>query len=488
MAAGALWMVLFKFAERSLGIVSTIILARLLVPADFGLVAMAMSVIAALELLSAFGFEMALIQNAKATREHYDTAWTFAVLFGLLSAILLCALAVPAAQFYNDPRLAPVMFVLAAGTLVQGFENVGVVAFRKEMEFNKEFGFLLGKKLASFSVTIPLALWWGSYWALVVGIVVGRFASVLLSYIVHSYRPRFCLVARHELFHFSKWIVVNNILGFLRLRSADFIVGKISGPHALGVFSVASEIALLPTTELVAPINRAVFPGYSKLADDLAALRDGYLNVIGMICLFAIPAGAGIAITADLLVGVILGEKWLEAIPIIQMLAVFGVLMAIQTNNSVVMIAIGKPRLITIMSVVSVLLMLPLLVLLTRRYGVEGAAMAYLIATAGTMPVSYYFLVKELDLRVQSLLSVFWRPLFGAGVMCVIFMLLVKPSTAFASLDSVLAQLLLAVIASIAVYGIAATALWWLAGRPAGPERSLLIKARERMAQNGVRQ
>ena len=127
MAAGAAWMILFRLTERSIGFISTLILARLLVPDDFGLVAMATSILAALELLGAFSFDMALIQNQAATRKHYDTAWTFEVLFGVIKCALLLALSVPAAAFYGEPRITAVMQVLALCTLLQGFDNIGVV-------------------------------------------------------------------------------------------------------------------------------------------------------------------------------------------------------------------------------------------------------------------------------------------------------------------------------------------------------------------------
>jgi O-antigen/teichoic acid export membrane protein len=124
-------MVLFKLLDRGIGLVSTVVLARLLLPVDFGVVAMASSVIALAELLGSFSFDVALIQHKRARREQFDTAWTLNLLFALGCAGALALAAYPAAAFYSEPRLQPVILVLAAGTLVQGLENVGVVAFRK---------------------------------------------------------------------------------------------------------------------------------------------------------------------------------------------------------------------------------------------------------------------------------------------------------------------------------------------------------------------
>jgi O-antigen/teichoic acid export membrane protein len=131
MAKGAAWMVGFKLLERSIGLISTIILARLLIPEDFGLIAMANAVIAVAELLQAFSFDVALIQNQQATREDYDTAWTLNILLAASCAVLLAAAAYPLSVFYGDPRVESVIYWLALGMLTQGFENIGIIAFRK---------------------------------------------------------------------------------------------------------------------------------------------------------------------------------------------------------------------------------------------------------------------------------------------------------------------------------------------------------------------
>src|SRR5512134_3908634 len=177
-------MVLFKLGERSLGLVSTLILARLLVPGDFGLVAMAMSVIGIVELASAFSFEVALIQKDRPERRHYDTAWTLNVMLGAVCALITALLAYPAAAFYGEDRLMPVMLVLAVAWLAASFENVGTVDFRRTMNFSKEFAFLTSKKLVSFVVTVSLAFALQSYWALVAGAVVGRFTGLVLSFVM----------------------------------------------------------------------------------------------------------------------------------------------------------------------------------------------------------------------------------------------------------------------------------------------------------------
>lgn len=198
-AGGAAWMLLFKVAERAMSVIGIVILARLLLPEDFGLVAMATSVIALLEVLGTFSFDLAIIQRKEPTREHYDTAWTMNVLAATGGAVATALVAWPAAQFYSEPRLVGVMHVLALCWALQGLENIGTVNFRREMNFSREFHFLFAKKLWSFVVTVVLAWAFRNYWALLIGTLSSRVFGVALSYFMHPYRPRPSLARRREL-------------------------------------------------------------------------------------------------------------------------------------------------------------------------------------------------------------------------------------------------------------------------------------------------
>ena len=153
-------------------------LARLLVPADFGLVAMATALSGALAAMSEFGFAVALIQNQTADRRYYDTAWTLGLIRGLLVAGALAACADPLATMFADQRLEPILHVLAVGLVITSFENIAVVDFRKDLQFHREFYYRALAKIASFAFTVSLAVLLRNYWALVSGIVVGQLAGV----------------------------------------------------------------------------------------------------------------------------------------------------------------------------------------------------------------------------------------------------------------------------------------------------------------------
>jgi O-antigen/teichoic acid export membrane protein/2-polyprenyl-3-methyl-5-hydroxy-6-metoxy-1,4-benzoquinol methylase len=469
---GALWMILARLGDRSLGVVSTVILVRLLAPADFGLVAMGMSVIAICELLGQVGLDVALIQNPNTTRRHYDTAWTFSVILAIVIALILVLVAGPAAKFYGEARLVPILLALAAGSLISGFENIGIVAFRKELQFNKEFLFFFGKKLAAFLITVPLAIMFRSYWALISGIVGGRLAAVCLSYYVQEYRPRWSLAARRDLFHFSKWMAGSNFVSVLNTRAADFIVGKVAGAHALGVFNVSYEVSNLPTSELIAPINRAVFPGYARKSADVAALRQVYLNVIGVIATFGIPAGVGIAATADWFVPLLFGQQWIEAIPLVSILAFYGILATVKTNSQYIYLALGKPHLATCLGTVELCLLIAVLPVLTIRYGAIGAAYAYLASQSVFVPISFAVLFKVLGVAVSRLLSVLWRPVVSAALMFAAVRFVTPPTLVTQPLDDAtnLISCLAAMITGAVVYTGCLYTLWTVSARPMGAE------------------
>ncbi len=137
--------------DKVLGLVSTLFLARLLVPEDFGLVAIATAVVALLTLFANFSFEVALIQHPDPTREHYDTVWTIGLLFGVAIAVVLVALAYPLASFYDDARIAPMMPVLALSALIAYLHNVGCVDFSRNLQFHKEFLLSLYRRV----LTVP---------------------------------------------------------------------------------------------------------------------------------------------------------------------------------------------------------------------------------------------------------------------------------------------------------------------------------------------
>ena len=469
-AKGAIWSVSFRMAQRLIGVVSTLILARLLVPSDFGLIAMAMTVLALIEVVTVGEFSSAIIQNPDATRDHYNTAWTLSALFGLTAMLLLILLARPAASFFSEPRLKHVIYGLSVLPLLTGLWNMGCVDFRKHLQFRKDFMLQVGSKLTGFAVVVPLAFLTRSYWALVAGAIAGRTGGLVLSYLLHPFRPRFSLLGTRELFGFSAWMMFNNAVNYLRIRGAHLVIGRLMSSQSLGLYTVSFEMANLPTSELANPINRAIFPGYSKLQDDRTAMRRAFLRVLGLVALGTIPAGIGMASVAHLFVPAVLGFKWIEAVPLIGLLAISGTIYVLQVNIQSLYYATGRPRLKGLMTLLEIALLLPLLLLLIPRYQLTGAAAAMLITVSVSVPVNFGMALMLLGLRPGAAIAVIWRPALAASAMYLAVRTAFPPYAAAGTSLENLGLLLAAALLGATAYAATVAVLWLISGRPAGAE------------------
>lgn len=478
MAESAAWVFAARWVDKGLGLVSTLVLARLLAPGDFGLVAMATVVVAFLELMTRFGFDSALIQHSAPTREHYDTVWSISLLFGLGIAGSLVVLAYPIAQFYSEPRLVEVLFLFGVVAVVGSAANVGVVDFRRNLQFHKEFQLNVFRRLLALPIVLGLAFWLRDYRALVLGTACSTLIGTVLTFFMHPFRPRWSLSRWSELFSFSKWLFVNNLLGFVCQRSSDLLIGRMRGAHELGVFTMANEFGALPSAEVAAPINRAAFPGYARLAANKDELTRTFLQVTGTTALVVLPIGVGIALTAPLFVPLLLGPKWTESIPLMQLLALSAALLGLWTNTHYVLMAIGKPKLTTVLggtqAVITVLLLYAFLTANVRH----GAGWALLLATGLTGAPAFFLWKRELSIGGKSAARMFWRPLCAVAAMAAFVGLSVRLLSTWSAAPNSLLSLMTLVLVGACTYAAAILALWKAAGSPAGPERFLMGRAR----------
>lgn len=475
-ARGAAWMVGLRLADRVVGFLSTIVLARLLVPADFGLVTLAVAMVAAVAVFGEFGFELALIQNQKADRRHYDTAWTLGLLRGVVAAIIVALVAEPLAGFFGDPRLRNVILALGLVPLLEGFYNVGTVAFRKDLALNKEFIFRIVPRVAGVAVTIAFALAWRDYWALIIGTMAGTALRLVMSYVMHDYRPRISFAAWRDIIGFSKWQLVTSIAAFANQKADTMIVAKLLDAHALGVFALAIQISEMAAAELIAPIKQALFPGYAKIAHDIPLLRKAFLDVYGILVLIALPAAIGIGLTAEFFVPILLGPRWNETIPLIQILVVSGGLRALSSHVRPVYLALNRPHLGAYATIGRTIVYLPVLALVLLQYGLQGAAIAHAVGHVAVLLGSLYLMRRLLNLTLGDIWRACWRPLAGCGIMIVSVVTLkwLLPETDGILLRQLMYLVLAVVVGSVASIGTVLL-LWSICGRPVDSAESHLL-------------
>jgi lipopolysaccharide exporter len=420
-AVGAFWTMFAKLCVKSLGFISTLILARILFPEDFGLVAISMTVVSFLEIFTSFGFDINIIRKKNVTDNTLNSAWTFKLLSGVMICLLIYSSSHYLQEFFQNKNLESLLKAVAFLPILKGLENIGFVLYRKELNFKKEFNLDVIAKVISFLVTISTAFYLKSYWALVFGMYAHALMRVFISYTMHSYRPTVDFSEIKELFSFSKWLLLNNIVIFFNKKVTDLIIAKYSGSSALGYYSIGNEIANLPTTELVFPMSRAVFPGYAKVANDKKELKRIFIKITRLVVYLTAPVCFGIAATADELIPILLGDKWIAVIDIVFILSFFAFLRCSIQSAGSVFIALGKPKVPLVLGLFRIFLLLPLLYFFVIKQGAEGAAIAILITAICMNPIVFYTLNRHIQFSISDILKIFFNPVVsGVTMFCVV--------------------------------------------------------------------
>ncbi len=233
---GTKWYAAMRWSIRGLGFISSAILARLLIPEDFGLVAIVLVIFGLIGLIFDFGVNWALLQNNKATDVHFDTAWTIRLFESLVISVLLAAFSSLIASSYGDMRLETICQLLAVGTLIRGFENIGTVQLLKDMRFSKDFLNNVIPKVFSTFITIGLAFYYRSYMVLVIGVVLHNLIVVIISYIIVSFRPKFSLKKLAEIWGFSQWVLVRNVAEYISENGDLFLLSVLTTPTRIGFY------------------------------------------------------------------------------------------------------------------------------------------------------------------------------------------------------------------------------------------------------------
>lgn len=478
-AIGTFWMVLLKLAVRGIGILSTLILARLLLPEDYGLVAMALAFYALIEMLAAFGFDFMLVQKKRIAREDYDSAFTARLIcYCILSSIVFLS-AEEVASFYEEPLLVNILFAMSVQMLLSGFDNIALVDFRREMMFDKEFKFQVSVKIIGFIVTVALAYTLRNYWALVFGSLALRLSSISLGYYFRPYMPRLCFSKIKEIMNFSQWLLLMNFASYLRLQLPNIVLGKYVSTRAVGIYSMGTEIGQTSSQEIVAAMNRPVYSGFAKLASNMPELQKNFLDVISFQSLIVLAMGFGIASTSELVVAVALGPNWVELGDPLILLSLGYAIGSISSCCIYIYMALNKPRLCFVVSVIGLLIFAPQVFYLVDRIGLIGVVIAHFTTCILTTILSYLLVANMLELDVSKLFSAVLRPLFAATVMFYVERTYVMPFLA-ENLGNIYLSLLVAVLVGGVLYLVTVLGIWAVQGRPNSAEIQIInwVKAK----------
>ena len=468
-AGGAAWMIALRLSIRGLGFVSTIVLARLLVPADFGLVAMAMTIWSVLDTVLDLNFATALITDPREDRSYYDAAWTLSIIKGFFVAVLLLVGAEPIANYFQDPRIVQIVYVFAAASALSGLQNIGIVTFIKDLQLHRNFALGLITKLLSVTATVVAAIVFRDYWALVIGTTVARLATVGLSYALSPFRPRLSLKNSIDLLSFSSWLMLNNIIGAFAAQIDAIVVGRLVSAQALGIFRVALEISVLPATEIMMPARQALLPGFVKWVSDPDKLSRNYIESLAVIISVTLPIAAGICLAAHPLVLVLLGDKWLQAVPLMRVFVVAATIQILCDNGGILLAAMRRVHVIALIAGLCAMLFAVAAYFGVKLYGIMGAAIAHAIMSVCYFVCISFVLRRVLHNPVAALGRLTWRTLLATGVMIAAVLYLKLNYIDPASLSPIVALLATACTGAVVFFAVHAAA-WIALGRGTGAE------------------
>lgn len=468
--SGTLAIAAARIIANLLGIVSTLVLARLLIPADFGLVALATSLLAILTSITEISLSEALVQHKDPTPDHFHTAWTLGLFRATTIGILFASAAWLIARLYGEPRLVDVVLVLSIGVIIGGARNPRSIMLTRELVFWQQAVLQVSERLVALIFAVACAFLYHSYWALVVGSLAGQILGVVLSYFVLPFWPRFGWRHSRELFSFSIWLTFCQAINTLNWRFDQLLVGLLFGKTELGYYTVGDNLASLPTREAIAPLTTALFPALVSVSNSPTRLIAGYQSAQALATAVALPIGIGVAMLADPIVRLTMGENWLPAAFIIQILAsVF----ALQTMGSLAQglaMAVGSTKLLFRRDVQGFVIRIPFIIAGAYLDGFRGIVYARVISGTITIFLNMILVRTITGLTVFEQLRPNVRSLLCVAIMAAVISVVSTIIPDYSTTVALACKLALLILCGAVTYSIARVLSWVVLGRPTGPE------------------
>jgi O-antigen/teichoic acid export membrane protein len=415
------WVALSFGGTRILSIVALIVLARLLTPADFGVVSLAAVFLLVFERIQGGGLYVALIHRRKELEEAVASAFLFAAAFGLAlyAGIFLAAPAL--ADVFRSPRLDEVMRVFGLVVVVHGFGLAPKALLARELGFRRLARGELGGGLAFVGLSIALAFAGFGVWSLVVGRLAEAVVRVSVNWFLAPPLPSLRRASRRvlrELVRYGRFVSGANLLNLVTAQLDTVLVGRLLGTTSLGFYSIAFRFASFPSGFLGAVAGRVMFPAYAMLQDDVPAFRRSYVTNLQRIALVGFPLSLTLVVAAEPLVLGLLGQRWEATIGPLRLLAVYGLLRSIAATAGPVFRAANRPHLDFLLTIPNALTIAPLVYFLTSSFDMVGAAIAMVVSLSTSAVPRFVVVLRVLRVAPAQIATALAGPTLCAGVLC----------------------------------------------------------------------
>lgn len=395
---GVTWISAYRIFSRLISFLKLAVIARILSPFDFGIFGIAALIVSLFDILTETGINVLLIQAKEDIKKYIDSAWVVSIVRGILLFFIILLTAPLVARFFNTPQALGIIMLISFVPLIKGFINPAEVIFQKDLKFKYEFLFRSSIFFIDALTAIVLIIITKSIYGLIIGLLVGALFEMVVSFIVFKPTPKFKIHKSYfrKIFHRGKWITANGILNYFGENGDNIVVGKFLGTSSLGFYQMAYKISILPISEVSDVINRVVFPVYSKIGNDINRLRKAFFKTTSLILFSSFVIGIIIFLFPKEIILIILGNKWISAAPVLQVLSLYGVLRSINVSLSSLFLAVNKQEYITFMSIPRAVVLLLTIYPLVLIYGIIGAGYSALLSVLVEIPFSIYFSYKIL--------------------------------------------------------------------------------------------
>ncbi len=442
------WSFLEQFSARGLQFVFSIIMARILLPSEFGLIAMLSIFLAFSQAFINSGFGQALIQKQNSTKADENSIFYFNILMSLITAGLMCLVAPWIADFYHQPQLVLMTRVLSV-TLI--FNSLGLVQrtlFAKKLDFKTQLKIRILTTIISGIISVAFALNGFGVWSIVALYLCNDFFNTAFAWFFSSWRPSFIFsfVALKSMFGFGSRLLLVSLINSIYTNIYNIVIGKFFNATDLGLYSRANSLSQFPAVILSTAVSQVTFSVFSKINEDKELLKRAVSSLLNKLMLVVFPLMIGLAVVARPLVQILLTGKWLPIVPYVQLLCVIWILKPIQVINLNVLNAQGRSDLFLKLEIYNKIL-IAVMIAITFRFGIT--AMIYgqiIIGFIGYYLNAYYtgkFLRYPFFAQIKEML-----PSFLIALVMGVFVFLIK----YLSLSSQLALLSIQIISGIVIY------------------------------------
>lgn len=403
---GILWSFLDRIGQQGIRFVITVILARLLVPEQFGLVGMLSIFIEVARSFIDSGFSAALIQKKNATEIDTCSAFYVNIAIGLLAMALFWIGAPWVADFYRQPILTPLMRVLSFSLVINSFNCVQTALLCRRIDFKTQLKVGMVATILSGGIGIAMAFQGFGVWSLAVQYIAGGLFRVVFLWFVSPWRPRlmFSLASVREMFGFGSRMLASSLLNKIFENLYLVVIGKLFSATQLGLYTNARKIETLAATNTTDVVTHVAFPVFSQIQDDPVRLKRSLRKAMTMLALVHFPIMFGLALVAEPLVHVLLSAKWAESIPWLQLLCVVGATYPFQALLLNTLKAKGRSDLFFRLEVLKRILTV-IAIVITYRWGIEGMIWGQIVLTTVSYYLNSYYVVRLVHYSLKEQLA-----------------------------------------------------------------------------------